>query len=126
MDREAIGRASRRRLVLERLDDERNREAALVNRLEEIVTELAGPAIDQAAYAKLTAEQIAVVREAIEGREDDDYGTAWLSEEIEEEVADDDEEDGMDVEAEIARLEGEIAASRSRQEALQAYLDAIA
>jgi hypothetical protein len=66
------------------------------------------------------------VREAIEGREDDDYGTTWLSEEIEEEVADDDEEDGMDVEAEIARLEGEIAASRARQEALQAYLDAIA
>lgn len=124
MDREAIGRARRRTLVLERLEDERNREAALVDRLEEIVTELVGPAIDQAAYAQLAADQVPVVREAIEGREDDDYGTSWFSE-LEEDAIEDGEEDAFDAEAEIARLEGEIAASRSRQEALQAYLDAI-
>jgi hypothetical protein len=124
VDREAIGRARRRTLVLERLEDERNREAALVDRLEEIVTELVGPAIDQAAYAQLAADQVPVVREAIEGREDDDYGTSWFSE-LEEDAIEDGEEDAFDAEAEIARLEGEIAASRSRQEALQAYLDAI-
>jgi hypothetical protein len=124
VDREAIGRARRRTLVLERLEDERNREAALVDRLEEIVTELVGPAIDQAAYAQLAADQVPVVREAIEGREDDDYGTSWFSE-LEEDAVEDEEEDAFDAEAEIARLEGEIAASRSRQEALQAYLDAI-
>jgi hypothetical protein len=124
VDRRAIAAERRRRLVLERLEDEQHREAALVDRLEDIVTEQEGPAIDRAAYAQLAADQVAVVREAIEGREDDDYGTSWFSE-LEESASEEIEEDAFDVEAEIARLEGEIAASRARQEALQAYLDAI-
>jgi hypothetical protein len=46
VDRESIARAERRRQALEALEFERARAAALRERLESVVAELDGPAID--------------------------------------------------------------------------------
>ena len=58
VDREAIARAERRRQALEALEFERARAAALRERLEAIVAELDGPALDAAIFARLAPEDV--------------------------------------------------------------------
>jgi hypothetical protein len=122
VDREAIARGERRRRVEEALDEERGREEALVERLEEVVTEGEGNRIDEQAFARMDPEDVALVRELLE--------EPSLFDENEEEAADflalePDEEDGNETEEEIARLQAEIAASQRRRLAYERYLEAL-
>ena len=121
MDREAIARGGRRRRIEEALDDERGREEALVERLEEVVTEGEGNRIDEQAFARMDPEDVALVREALEEPSVFDEG-----EEREDFLAlERDEEDQTEAEEEIARLQAEIAASRRRRLAYERYLEAL-
>lgn len=120
VDREAMAREQRRRQVLQALEFERDREAALVEQLHEVVTETEGARVDEAAFAKMDPDDVALVREALAaavgGAEDED---PFAFEPFDE--ADDDSSS----EEEIARLEDEIAKGRSRQRAYARYLDAL-
>ena len=121
MDREAIARGERRRRIEEALDEERGREQALVERLEEVVTEGEGGRIDEQAFARMDAEDVALVRELLEEPSLFDEGEVeadFLSHEPE-------EEDGSEAEEEIARLQAEIAASQRRRLAYERYLKAL-
>jgi hypothetical protein len=118
VDREAIARAERRRQALEALEFERARAAALRERLESIVVELEGPALDEAAFAQMTPADVEVVRPALqsvdaeppdpdrEAENERETTIAWLEEEI-------------------ARLDEELASSSRRQQAFERYLDAL-
>src|SRR5262245_62773922 len=77
MDREAIVRAQRRRQATEALEFEQAREEALRDRLESIVAELDGPALDETAFAVMTPEQAAVVRSELYGEEAEPFGEEW-------------------------------------------------
>jgi hypothetical protein len=123
VDRDAMTRNQRRRQVEEALDDERGREAALAEQLESVVAETEGPRIDERVFERLDAEDVALLREALQP-------TSPVDEEEDEPVADaiDVETEGSDTggaESEIARLEGEIADSQRRQLAYGRYLDAL-
>ena len=121
MDREAIARRQRRRQVEDALGEEREREAALVERLEEVVTEEEGPRIDEGVFARMEPGDAKLVRDLLgehspfdeeEGDPDvfDGEGEAF-------------EPDGVD--DEIARLQGEVADSQRRQLAYRRYLEAL-
>ena len=103
MDREAIARGRRRQQVVDHLEFEREREALLRDQLEDVVTEQHGPALDERVFATLGDEDVAVLRQAIGGPddefEDEEFQIDW-------EADDDDGEDP--VEAELARLQAEI------------------
>ena len=120
MDREAIARGERRRRIEETLEEERGREQALGERLEEVVAEGEGNRIDEQAFARMDPEDVALVREVLEEPSffDDEEHTDFLALEP-------DEQDQTEVEEEIARLQGEIAASRRRQLAYERYLEAL-
>jgi hypothetical protein len=120
VDRQTIARAERRRQALEELEFERARAAALRERLETVVVELEGPALDEAAFAQMAPADVALVRPALQT--------------VDPEPADPDSElepeDGREaeialLEEEIARLDGEIASSSLRQQAFERYLDAL-
>ena len=119
MDREAIARDRRRRQAVEQLEFERDREAALRDRLEEVIAEQLGESVDEAAYARMAPDQVAVVREALSGAVEDEesFDDEWLPEE--------DEDEAAATEAEIARLQAELDDSRARQRAFEAYLAAL-
>ena len=121
MDRETIARTERRRQALEALEFERARAAALRERLETVVVELEGPALDAAAFAQMAPEDVAVVRPTLQ---------AVDSEPVDPDPESEPEEDGREaelalLEEEIARLGGEIASSSRRQQAFERYLDAL-
>jgi hypothetical protein len=120
VDREAIARRQRRRQVAEALDEERGREAALVERLEEIVVEGEGARIDEQIFEQMQPDDVALVREVLEATsffgEDDDPELQGFD-------AEDHEQDDLD--EEISRLEGEIADSRRKQLAFERYLEAL-
>jgi hypothetical protein len=123
VDREAMAREQRRRQVLQALEFERDREAALVEQLHEVVAEAEGTRVDEAAFAKMDPDDVELVRDALAGPagedEDDD---PFAFEAFDEWDAADDSASGED---EIARLEDEIAKGRSRQAAYARYLDAL-
>ena len=122
VDRVAIARRERRRRIEEALEEERGREQALVERLEEVVTEGQASRIDEQAFARMEPEDVALVREALEEPSFFDDGeeeqTDFLS--MEEHT-----QDQNDVEEEIARLQDEIAASQRRQLAYERYRQAL-
>jgi hypothetical protein len=122
VDRDAMARNPRRRQVGEVLDDERGREAALAERLEEVVAEADGMRIDEQVFERLDPEDVTVVRELFQTTTpfDDEEEADTFDLEIESEPPDGDWAD-----AEIARLQNEIAHSRRRQLAYQRYLDAL-
>jgi hypothetical protein len=121
VDREAVARSRRRRQVDEALEEERGREEALTDQLEEVVADEDGGRIDELAFARMDAEDVALVREVLEppsvfdeGEDDPDVFA------LEDDALG---EDGVD--EEIARLQGEITDSRRRQLAYRRYLDAL-
>jgi hypothetical protein len=123
VDRDAIARGGRRRRIEEALGEERGREEALVQQLEEVVTEGEGNRIDEQAFARMDPEDVALVREALEEPSfvgDDEEYADFLAPEGE-----GDEQDQADVEEEIARLQAEIAASQRRRVAYERYLQAL-
>jgi hypothetical protein len=124
VDRTAIARARRHRLVTEQLAEERGREAALADQLEEVVTELEGAAVDAAVLGQLSPEDAAIARGVVQGGVAIDLG---LEEDFFSELDEGDAYDPTpDLEDEILRLQDAIEESRGRQQALQAYLDALA
>ena len=123
MDRESIARAERRRQALEALEFERARAAALRERLEAIVVELDGPAVDAAVFAELSPEDVDVVRPALQSDEAEADPVESL--ELDLDGGDPKAEHAAWLEEEIVRLEQEIAASGSRQQAFERYLDAL-
>jgi hypothetical protein len=121
VDREAIARGERRRRIEEALDEERGREDALVERLQEVVTEGEGNRIDEQAFARMDPEDVALVRELLEEPSAFDEG----DEQADFLALERDEEDQTETEEEIARLQAEIAASRRRRLAYERYLAAL-
>jgi hypothetical protein len=125
VDRGAIARNQRRRVIGEAVEFEQEREAALLVQLEEIVAELAGPHIDEAAFARMTPGDVDIVRAVLAGQNP--------GEEILEEMPDEDwltakpdpEAESEELLAEIARLEEEIASTQGRRDAFERYLDAL-
>jgi len=129
MNPEAIARAGRREQALEALESERGREAALREQLAALVTEAEGPRVDQAAYARMSPEDVELVRAAfdtegfeLDADEDDWIGLGEISLGEEESDAAGSQEE---YEGEIARLQAEIAASRRRQQAFERYVEAL-
>ena len=129
VDRLAIARAERRRQATDELEFERERATALQEQLERIVLELEGPAVDEEVFAKMAPEDVDLIRAAIQG------GSEMELEDIDDELLDGDE-GGHDTEqwaaeqreaqeAEIVRLQAEIASSERRQQALGRYLKAL-
>lgn len=120
MDRDAITRSQRRRQIEETRAEERERELALAQRLEELVTEREGARVDTEAFARMEPEDVALVLEVLDApvpfEDEDDAG---------EPDADEDADGDAETEAEIARLQIEIAESRRRQLAYGRYLDAL-
>jgi hypothetical protein len=120
VDRDVIARAQRRRQALEALEFERERADALLEQLEALVTELEAPRIDEAIFARMAPEDVEVVRGTLQPGEPKGPEEEWLP--IEEEPL---EPDPAEREAEIARLEEEIASSRRRQQAFERYIEAL-
>jgi hypothetical protein len=124
-----IARAQRKRHVEEALQFERDRERALRDQLEETVTELEGPAVDEEVFAKMAPRDVEIVREAlldsgpaIEHGVDEEEDAAWLQEFVDDGSPEVERGERL---GEVARLEEEIEGSRRRQQALERYLDAL-
>jgi hypothetical protein len=126
VDRLDIARAERRRQASDELEFERDRASALAAELERIVAELEGPALDAEVFAKMDPGDVELIRAAIGGDSEfengegagefvggEDGGAGWGFDQREEH------------EAEIVRLQGEIASSERRQQALERYLEAL-
>jgi hypothetical protein len=125
VDRDAHIRAARRRQALDALAAEQDREAMLVEQLEDIVAEADGARLDADAFAQMSPDDARLARTALglDGDADsdaeaevdgDDFGFSLDLE--------DDEADPEDLEAEIARLQEVIESSRRVQAALERYL----
>jgi hypothetical protein len=118
VDRDAMARNQRRRQVEEALDDERGREAALVEQLANVVAETEGPRIDERVFERLDAKDVTLLREVLETMSVEDESADALDTE-------DDELGADETATEIARLQDEIADSRRRQLAYGRYLEAL-
>jgi hypothetical protein len=128
MDRQAIARAQRRVLALEALEFERARAAALRERLETMIAELEGPAIDEAIFAGMTPEDVAVVRPTVQALELEPVLSEeeWLADEPGPAEPEPDSDAALEEqELEIARLQEEIASSLGHQRAFERYLEAL-
>jgi hypothetical protein len=119
VDRQSIARAERRRQALEALEFERARAAALRERLESIVAELDGPALDEAVFAQLAPEDVEVVRPALQGDEAEPLDS------VEIELDDTESDNRTWLEEEVVRLQEEIASSSGRQQAFERYLEVL-
>jgi hypothetical protein len=106
VDRDAIARAGRRREVLDALEFERQREAALLDQIDTLVLEEEGPRIDRAAKALLSPAELDLL-DNVFGEPLDDGFVSF--EDVD--VADD--------ESEIERLQQEVERSRRSQQALE-------
>jgi hypothetical protein len=132
MDRDAQVRAARRRQALDALAFEQEREAMLVEQLEDVLAEADGARLDAGLFAQMSPDEARLVQAALgeavnggtwqeagEGVEpDDDFG---LSLDLEDD-ADLDAAATDDVEAEVARLREVLESSLLLQAALQRYL----
>lgn len=104
------------------LEEEQAREAALNEELEEVVTELEGPAVDAEVLAALGPAEAEIARGVVQGGVTMDLG---IEEDFFSEVEEDPYDPTADLEDEIVRLRDLIVDSRARQAALQAYLDTL-
>ena len=132
MARDAHVRAARRRQALEALAFEQDREAVLVEQIEDVAAELAGAELDARLFAAIGPEDARLVREAL-GQDADDYPDRHDSDGDDPEGDDPEhggetgyEPDGEDLEAEIVRLEEVLASSRRVRAALERYLALLA
>lgn len=123
MDTDTVVRAHRRRQALEALEFERDREAALRGQLEEVLTELEGTRIDEAAFARMEPADVALVRETLHASQstpeeewpENEGGSAAEAALLQREER----------EEECARLRQVIGRSRRSQAALERYLEAL-
>jgi len=122
VDVDEIVRTRRRQQALDALDFEHGRETAVLAQIDEVLTELEGPRIDGAAFARMAPEDVTLVREVLDPGGDEpedefDFEGA-LSSESPAQIR-------REREAERVRLEEVIASSRSRQKALERYIEAL-
>ena len=127
MDRETIARGQRRRAAEEALEVERDRMAMLESEIEDLIAQLHGGAIDEAAFAAMQPDDVETVRELLGSPPDFEVDEGWVAEdEIEDDSEPEPEEDpAAELEEEISRLESEIAVARQRRQALERYLEAL-
>ena len=131
MDRVAIAREERRRQVTEDLEFERDRAGELHEEIKRLALELEGRGIDAEVFAKLPAEDVELIRGALQGVDREVVEEDWLDfgdETDEEGQVDGEQLEGelrAEQEAEIVRLQEEIVASERRQRALETYLEAL-
>ncbi len=119
MDRQSIARARRAKLVRELLTEEREREQAIQEALEDRIEEADGPGLDEQVLARMNPDEAGLVRSRLSTNIDDGVPPEEFWDEDEPEtVADTD-----DLEEEIVRLEQELTVCRRRQEAYRRYLD---
>jgi hypothetical protein len=119
VDRQAIARAQRARQAREQLAEEREREAALQEALEERVGEVDGPALDELVFAQMDAAEADLVRDRLAGRAEDGpppEESFWGDDDAA------DAADGDELEEEISRLARELETCRKRQQAYERYL----
>src|SRR5258708_5891482 len=132
VDRDAQVRSARRRQVLDALAFEQEREAMLVEQLEDVLAEVEGARLDAGLFAQMSPDEARLVQaalgEAVNGgtwqeeedvEPDDDFG---LSLDVEDNDAHLAAAAIYDGEAEVARLREVIESSRLVQAALQRYL----
>jgi hypothetical protein len=118
VDRDAIVRSRRREDALEALEFERQRELALAGQIDAIVVEEDGPRVDEQVFARMEPADVALVRELL-------GNNGWAAEDGDDWL-DEDGDEGEDAHPdEIARLEGEIAECRRRQQALERFIEAL-
>lgn len=116
----------RRRAMGEAAELEREREAALLEQLEEMFAELEGPALDEEVLARIAPADADIVRTALRGYDaseespEDEPDEDWLAD-----AENDPATERQELLAEIARLEEEIARSRRRRDAFERYVDAL-
>ena len=130
MDRSAIAREERRRQVTEDLEFERDRAGQLREEINRLALELEGPGIEEKVFAKMQAEDVELIHVGVQDVEREGVQEDWLGGEAPEEDQVDDEQLAAELrveqEAEIVRLEEEIVVTERRQQALEAYLEALA
>jgi hypothetical protein len=126
-------RAARRRQALDALAFEQEREAMLVEQLEDVLAEAEGARLDAGLFAQMSPHEARLVRAALgeavnggtwqeaeeDGEPDGDFGLAL---DFEDDDADLETGAADDVEAEVARLREVVESSRLVQAALQRYL----
>lgn len=125
VDREETARAHRRRQALDALEFERGRAEALRAQLEEIVAELEGARVDEAAFVLMPPEDVELVRHTLEPEGDGgeaDEEEDWLGLGEDEDPAGEEHEE---LEREIVRLQKELGDSERRQQAWERYLEAL-
>jgi hypothetical protein len=132
MDRAAIARQERRRQVTEDLEFERDRAGELHEEIKRLALELEGPGIDEEVFATMPAEEVEMIRAAVQGDPDREViEEDWLDFGDETDAEDQVDNEQLEAElraaqeAEIVRLQEEIVASERRQQALEAYLEAL-
>jgi hypothetical protein len=132
MDRVAIAREERRRQVTEDLEFERDRAGELHEEIKRLALELEGPGIDEEVFATMPAEEVEMIRAAVQGDPDREViEEDWLDFGDETDAEDQVDNEQLEAElraaqeAEIVRLQEEIVASERRQQALEAYLEAL-
>ena len=117
-----MARSLRRRQAEEALELEQEREVILNDQLESLVGEAGSEAVDESAFERMDAEDIAIVREFF-------TPDTFVPDDVERFFVELDELDaggGVDpLEEELTRLNEEIVDCRRRQHAFQAYLDAL-
>jgi hypothetical protein len=124
VDREAIAREVRRRQAQEALDFERERELTLKEQVELVVAEVEGARVDEAAFARMSPEDAAIVRAELNPPmpyTEADPGFFFERDDL----INLDEEETDPQEAELARLDVELEDCRRRQRAFEAYLEAL-
>jgi hypothetical protein len=120
VDRAAITRAERRRQAADELEFERDRMVALREQIARLVVELDGARLDAEVFSRLAQEDVELVRPALQGgTEIEETEGEWLESE---DPWRDEAAERAELEAEIVRLEEEIASSTRRQEAFERYL----
>jgi hypothetical protein len=123
VDREELARAGRRRQALAALEFERSRAEALRDRLEQLATELDGPAVDAAVFAAMRPEEVEIVRPELQPAEPEPLEL----EEFDEGDGPAEENSPLESasafhEAEIERLRRELSASAERERAFASYV----
>ncbi len=123
MDTDTVVRARRRRQALEALESERDREAALRDQLDEVLTELEGARIDAVAFARMEPADVELVRETLDPTQvTPEEEWLELQDESPAEIA---RLQRQEREAERSRLRQLIEESRRCQTALERYLEAL-
>ncbi len=126
VDRDAHVRAARRREALDALAFERDREAVLVEQLEDVLAVVEGARLDADLFAQMSPDEAQLVRTALGEDTDSEPEQEEEPEADDEAETDESAEDAeAEVEAEVVRLQAEIEGSRRAQAALERYLELV-